>query len=89
MNRSTPDLPVHHQLPEFTQTYVHRVSDAILCHPLLLLPQILYDSAISLLGMYPKKSHNSKRHMHPSVHCSTIYNSQDMERTQMSIDREM
>ena len=26
---STPDLPVHHQLPEFTQTHVHRVSDAI------------------------------------------------------------
>ena len=23
MNRSTPDLPVHHQLPEFTQTHVH------------------------------------------------------------------
>ena len=29
MNRSTPDLPVHHQLPEFTQTHVHWVSDAI------------------------------------------------------------
>ena len=29
MNRSTPSLPVHHQLPEFTQTRVHRVSDAI------------------------------------------------------------
>ena len=29
MNRSTPGLPVHHQLPEFTQTQVHRVSDAI------------------------------------------------------------
>ena len=29
MNRSTPDLPVHHQLPEFTQTHVHRVHDAI------------------------------------------------------------
>ena len=35
MNRSTPDLPVHHQLPEFTQTHVHQVSDAIqLSHPL-------------------------------------------------------
>ena len=34
MNRSTPGLPVHHQLPEFTQTHVHRVSDAIqLSHP--------------------------------------------------------
>ena len=29
MNRSTPGLPVHYQLPEFTQTHVHRVSDAI------------------------------------------------------------
>ena len=28
MNRSTPGLPVHHQLWEFTQTHVHRVSDA-------------------------------------------------------------
>ena len=28
-NRSTPGLPVHHQLPEFTQTHAHRVSDAI------------------------------------------------------------
>ena len=29
MNRSMPGLPVHHQLPEFTQTHIHRVSDAI------------------------------------------------------------
>ena len=36
MNRSTPGLPVHHQLPKFTQTHVHRVSDAIQpSHPLL------------------------------------------------------
>ena len=35
MNRSTTGLPVHHQLPEFTKTQVHRVSDAIqLFHPL-------------------------------------------------------
>ena len=44
MNHSKLGLPVHHQLPEFTQTHVHRVSDAIshliLCHPLLLLPPI-------------------------------------------------
>ena len=44
MNRSTPGLPVHHQLLEFIQTHVHPVSDAIqpshpLC-PLLLLPSI-------------------------------------------------
>ena len=44
MNHSTPGLPFHHQLPEFTQTHVYPVSDAIqpshLCHPLLLLPPI-------------------------------------------------
>ena len=35
MNRSTPGFPVHHQLPGFTQTHVHRVSDAIQpSHPL-------------------------------------------------------
>ena len=35
MNPSTPGLPVHHQLPEFTQTHIHRVSDAIQpSHPL-------------------------------------------------------
>ena len=35
MNRSTPVLPVHHQLAEFTQTYIHRVGDAIQpSHPL-------------------------------------------------------
>ena len=35
MNSSTPGLPVHHQLPEFTQTHVHRVSDTIQpSHPL-------------------------------------------------------
>ena len=35
MNCSTPGLPIHHQLPEFTQTHVHRVGDAIQpSHPL-------------------------------------------------------
>ena len=35
MNHNTPGLPVHHQLPEFTQTHVHRVRDAIQpSHPL-------------------------------------------------------
>ena len=35
MNHSTPGLSVHHQLPEFTQTHVHRVRDAIQpSHPL-------------------------------------------------------
>ena len=35
MNCSMPGLPVHHQLTEFTQIHIHRVSDAILpSHPL-------------------------------------------------------
>ena len=44
MDGSTPAFPVHHQLPEPTQTHVHQVSNAInqliLCCPLLLLPSI-------------------------------------------------
>ena len=44
MNRSTPGLPLHHQLPEFTQTHIYRSvvpsSHLILCRPLLLLPPI-------------------------------------------------
>ena len=44
MDRSTPGLPVHHQLPESTQTHVHQVGDAIqpslLCRPLFLLPSV-------------------------------------------------
>ena len=35
MNHSTPGVPVHHKLPEFTQTHAHRVGDAIQpSHPL-------------------------------------------------------
>ena len=48
MNCSTPGLPVHHQLPEFTQTHVYGVGDAIQpCHPLsypLLLPPLIFAS---------------------------------------------
>ena len=45
MNHSTAGIPVHHQLPEFTQTHVHQARDAIhpshpRGHPLLLLPPI-------------------------------------------------
>ena len=38
MNRNTAGLPVHHQLPEFTQTHVHQVSDAIQLSQLLSSP---------------------------------------------------
>ena len=63
MNCSMPGLPVHHQLPEFTQTHVHRVSDAIQpSHPLsspsppaLIPPSIRASSNESTLRMrWPK-----------------------------------
>ena len=60
MNRSTPDLPVHQQLPEFIQTHVHRVSPSthlILCRPLLppITPSIRVFSNESTLHMrWPK-----------------------------------
>ena len=63
MDCSTPSLPVHHQLLEFTQTYVHWVSDAIqpfiLCRPLLLLPSIfpsirVFSNESALLMRWPK-----------------------------------
>ena len=63
MNRSTPGLSVHQQLPEFTQTHVQRVSDAIQplhpCHPLLLLPLIppsirIFYNASTLHMRWPK-----------------------------------
>ena len=63
MNCSTPCLLVYHQLPKFTQTHVHRVSDAIhyliLCHPLLLLPPIppsirVFSNESTLCMRWPK-----------------------------------
>ena len=45
MDCSTPGFPVHHQLPELTQTHVHQVvmpsNHLILCHPPLFLPSII------------------------------------------------
>ena len=40
-----------------------------------------YDLAIPLLSIYPEKTKTEKRHMYPSVHCSTVYNSCNMEET--------
>ena len=63
INRSTPGLPVRHQLPEFTQTHVHQVGDAIshliLCRPLLLLTPIppsirVFSSESALYMRWPK-----------------------------------
>ena len=50
MDCSTPSLPVHHQLLDFTQTHVHSVvmpsNHLILCHLLLLLPSIFPSSRV-------------------------------------------
>ena len=63
MNRSTPGLPVHHQLPESTQTHVHRVNDAsnhlILYRPLFLRPSIfpsirVFPNKLALRMRWPK-----------------------------------
>ena len=55
MDCSTPGFPVHHQLPELTQTHVHRdgddISHLILCRPLLLLP-----SMFPSITVFSKKS---------------------------------
>ena len=50
MNCSRPGLPVHHQLPEFTQTHVHRVSDAI--QPSHDLNQIPYDYTVEVRNRF-------------------------------------
>ena len=55
MNRSTPGLPVHHQLLEFTQTHIHRVSDAIQpSHPLL--PSSPFAFNLSSIGNFSSES---------------------------------
>ena len=63
MNCSMSGLPVHHQIPEFTQTHVHQVGDAsnhlILCRPLLLLPPIppsirVFSNESTLCMRWPK-----------------------------------
>ena len=40
-------------------------------------------------GHTPEEDHHSKRYMYSNVHCCTIYNNQDMEATEMSINREL
>ncbi|XDC72732.1 hypothetical protein R6Z07F_003905 [Ovis aries] len=62
MNRSTPGLPVHHQLPEFKLTSIESVmpsSHLIICRPLLLLPPIppsirVFSNESTLCMRWPK-----------------------------------
>ena len=70
MNHSMPGLPVHHQLPEFTHTHVHRVSDAIQpSHPLLS-PLLLPPSPPSIRVF----SNESTLRMRWSKYWSTSFN---------------
>ena len=51
-------------------------------HPLKNLKlELSYGPAILFLGVYQEKTLHSKSHLHPSVHCSTIYESQEVEAT--------
>ena len=65
VDSSTPGLPIHHQLLEFTKIHVHWVGDAnqlnylILCHPLLFLPSIfssirVFSNELALRVRWPK-----------------------------------
>ena len=80
MNRSTPGLPVHHQLPEFTQTHVHRVCDAILpSHPLL-------SEGLKHIRTYQKrgqafspcKDSLCRSHQCPSASCRGAFSDEDI-----------
>ena len=79
MDCSTPGLHVHHQLPEFTQTHVHWVSDEsnhlILCCPLLLPPSIfpsirVFSKESVLRNRWPEYWSFSIR---PSEECSAFF----------------
>ena len=54
-----------------------------------LIIEIPYDPTVPLLGIYPKKAKilTSKRYKHPNAHSNIIYNSQDTEANQVSINR--
>ena len=67
MNRSTPGLPVHHQLPECTQTHVHRVSDAIQpSHPLPSPSPVPNPSQHQSLFQWVNSSHEVAKLLGPS-----------------------
>ena len=78
MNRSMSGLPVHHQLPESTQTHelVMPPNQLILCHPLLLLPSIfpsirVFSNELALHIRWPKywsfTSNISPSNEHPGL----------------------
>ena len=52
MNCITPGLPVHHQLPEFTQTHVHLVSDALFAEFKMLIVTMLMDMGVQVFQVF-------------------------------------
>ena len=77
MDCSTPGLPVYHQLPEFTQTHIHWVGDAIQpSHPLLLPPSIFPSIRIfpneSVLRIRWPKDWSFSFSISPSNECSGL-----------------
>ena len=78
MNRSTPGLPVHHQLPEFTQTHVHRVGDAIQpSHPL----SSPYPPAFSFSRQHQGLFQQSKTHCYFCSNHNTVHKEQQPKKT--------
>ena len=59
MNRSMPGLPVHHQLPEFTQTHVHQVSDTGIS-PGISLEGMMLKLKLQYFGHLMRRVHISK-----------------------------
>ena len=86
MNCSTPGLPVHHQLPEFTQTHVHQVSDAIQpSHPLSSpFPPAPNPSQHQSLFQWVNKSICPHKSLNKDVWSNTSHNSQEADTTLMS-----
>ena len=79
MNRSTPGLSVHHQLPEFTHTHVHRVGDAIQpSHPRLSpSPPALNPSQHQSLFQRVNSSHEVIEVSEVAQSCPTLCNPMD------------
>ena len=81
MNRSTPGLPVHHQLPEFTQTHVHLVTDVIQPSKLHTHVQILLE-CIEFIYQFVK---NQYLYDIESLPKNMIYHSMDTDLQYLSI----
>ena len=70
MNPSTPGLPVHHQLPEFTQIHVHGVRDVIISasHPLLLSSPVAFSLAQHQVRMFSRSVMSDSLRPHELQH---------------------